>query len=73
MINKKITAFAKSYGYDGAVYRGKWNDYDVYEPIESGEEPANVGKPEFIFVSGDMVFMATDELAFQYIDSLPEE
>ena len=73
MVNNKIIEFAKSLGYDGAKHRGKWKTYDVYEPIDGGTEPMNVGKPEFIFVSGDRIFLASEKEAFEYIDSLPEE
>lgn len=72
-MKNKVLAYAKSLGYKDVRFSGKWKTYDVYEPIDGGTEPMNVGKPEFIFVSGDRIFLASEKEAFEYIDSLPEE
>lgn len=71
MVDKKILDYAKSLGYDGAEYKGKWKDYDVYAPTM--DEPADIGKPEFILNRGEQLFLTTEKEAFEYIDSLPEE
>ena len=73
MITEKVLAFAKSLGYDDAEHKGKWKNYDVYEATIKTDEPINVGKPTFIFVEGDDVFVAPEEEMFAYIDSLPED
>ena len=71
MVDERILEFAKSLGYDGAEYKGKWKGYDVYEPTM--EEPASIGKPEFILNRGEDIFLTTEKEAFEYIDSLPED
>lgn len=71
MVDKKIIDYAKSLGYDGAEYRGKWKDYDVYAPTM--KEPAGIGQPEFILNRGEQLFLTNEKEAFEYIDSLPDE
>lgn len=48
---EKIKHYAKTNGYDDAVYRGKWGVYNVYEPVMDGEQGACVGLPYFILAS----------------------
>lgn len=69
----KIKKFVRNFGYDDAKYRGEWKEYQVYEPILDDEEPANVGKPEFVLVTDETIRMATEDEVFEYIDSLPED
>lgn len=71
IVDKKIIEYAKSLGYDSAEYKGKWKDFDVYEPTL--KEPASIGKPEFILNRGEKLFLTTEKEAFEYIDSLPDE
>ena len=69
----KVKKFAQKFGYDGAKYRGEWKQYEVYEPTLENEEPADIGKPEFILVLDDTIRMATEDEAFEYIDTLPDD
>ena len=69
----KVNKFAQRFGYDGAEYRGEWKQYEVYEPVLDDEDPANVGKPEFVLVLDDTIRMATEDEVFEYIDSLPDD
>lgn len=69
----EVKRFARKLGYDGAKYRGEWKEFQVYEPTIEGDEPASVGKPEFILVIDDIIRMATEEEVFEYIDSLPDD
>ena len=73
MNQKKAAEFARECGYEGVRHCGLWRQYDVYEPISKSEDPANIGKPEFILAFDGMVRMATEDEAFMYIDSLPDE
>lgn len=72
MNRAKVAEFARQFGYDGARYCGKWEHYDVYEPITKSEGPADIGKPEFILDFDGIIRMATEDEVFKYIDSLPE-
>ena len=69
----KVKKFAQKFGYDCAEYRGEWKQYQVYAPTIEDDEPANVGKPEFVLVLGDSIRMATEDEVFEYIDSLPDD
>ena len=73
MNHTDVKKFVRKFGYDDAVYRGEWKDFDVYEPISEDEEAADVGKPEFVLVSDDTIRMATDSEIFKIIDSLPDD
>lgn len=73
MNQKKAAEFARKCGYDDARYCGAWEHYDVYEPISKSKEPANIGRPEFILDFDGMIRMATEDEAFRYMDSLPDE
>lgn len=76
MTKEKIIAFAKSKGYDGAEYAGKWKGYEVYEPTIKGateRDPAIVGIPLIILVKGDRIRLSTVDEAFEYMDSLEDE
>lgn len=70
---EKVKKFVRKFGYDDAEYRGEWKEYQVYAPILDDDEPANVGKPEFVLVHDDTIRMATEDEAFEYIDSLPDD
>ena len=70
---EKVKKFVRKFGYDDAEYHGEWKEYEVYEPILDDDEPANVGKPEFVLVRGDTIRMATEDEVFEYIDSLPDD
>lgn len=70
----KVIEYARSLGYDGAEHRGAWKHYEVYEPTSTEyTEPVSIGKPVFLFAEKDVVFMASEDEAFEYIDSLPDE
>ena len=71
MVDERIINYAKSLGYDGAEYKGKWKEYDVYEPTMN--EPTDIGKPVFILNRGEQLFTTTEEKALEDIDSLPDE
>lgn len=71
MVDERIINYAKSLGYDGAEYKGKWKEYDVYEPTL--KEPADIGKPVFILNQGENLRITTEKETFEYIDSLPDE
>lgn len=73
MNRDQVTEFARKAGYDGAEYRGKWKNFEVYAPVTENEEIANIGKPEFIFVFENIARMATEDEMFEYLDSLPED
>ena len=73
MKRDRVIEFARENGYDGAVFRGKWKHFDVYEPTSNGEEPANIGRQEFILEFDGMIRMTMEDEAFEYIDSLPDE
>lgn len=69
----QVITFLQKFGYDEATYRGKWKHFDVYEPAINGDDPADIGRPEFALVFGDRIRMATESEAFEYIDTLPDE
>lgn len=69
----KVKKYVQKFGYDDARYRGTWKHYDVYEPVTNDDEPADVGRPEFVFVHEDTIRMATESEVFEYIRSLPDE
>lgn len=69
----KVKKYVQKFGYDDALYRGIWQNYDVYEPVTEDEEPADVGRPEFVFVHDDTIRMATESEVFDYIRSLPDD
>ena len=69
----KVKKFAQKFGYDGAKYRGEWKQYEMYEPTLENEEPADIGKPEFILVLDDTIRMAPEDEVFEYIDTLPDD
>lgn len=73
MNRDQVTEFARKAGYDGAEYRGKWKNFEVYALVTENEEIANIGKPEFIFVFENIARMATEDEMFEYLDSLPED
>lgn len=76
MTDAKIEAFARKKGYDGARYVGQWRGYSVYEPTIKGateESPAIVGIPLIILVKGENIRLSTEDEAFEYLDSLPDE
>lgn len=73
MILSKVKKFVQKLGYDGAKYRGGWKQYQVYEPTLNDEDPADIGKPEFVLVLDDTIRMATEDEVFEYIDSLPDD
>jgi len=72
MMNK-VVEFAKTNGYDKAVYSGKWHDYDVYDPCYDDNEVRFEGLPFFILVKDDTIRMSTDDEAFSYIDTFPDD
>jgi hypothetical protein len=75
MTKQKIIAFARSKGYDGAMYSGKWNGYEVYEPTVKGsteEDPAIIGVPLIILVKGEDIRLSTVDEAFEYLDTIDE-
>lgn len=65
---EQIKEFAKQQGYDDALSIGKWKDFDVYEPIFSGEDTSIIGVPFMILVKDDNIRMSTIEEAFEQID-----
>lgn len=73
MTLQKIIEFARKNGYDGAVPKGMWRDYKVYEPTFEGDKPMNVGLPLMILVKGEEIRLSTPDEAFAYLDTLPDE
>lgn len=67
MKHNKVINFAKEQGYDGALYIGKWRDYDIYEPVFNGDDVSFVGIPLLILVKGDNIRMSTVEEAFEQL------
>lgn len=45
---KKAMELAKSSIYDGVQHLGKWNGYEVFDPIFDDDEPRFIGLPQFI-------------------------
>ena len=39
--------------YDDAQYVGRWNDFEVYEPIFNDDEEHIIGLPQYILAKGD--------------------
>ena len=75
MTNAQVKAYAKSQGYEGAEYLGKWRGYDVYNPNIAGASetnPAIVGLPLIILVKGDKIRMSTPDEAFAYLDTIED-
>lgn len=60
---KKVKAFAKEQGYDDVLPLGKWQGYDIYEPIFNGADVAFVGLPLMVMVKGETIRMSTVEEA----------
>lgn len=76
MIREQIVQFAKKNGYDDVIYKGKWRQYDVYEPTIDGATPENpvyVGLPFIILVEGNKIRLSTKEEGFAYIYDLEDE
>lgn len=76
MTKDKIIEFARSKGYDGAEYSGKWKDYEVYNPTVDGfteKDPAIIGLPLIILVQGDRIRLSTADEAFEYLDTFEDE
>lgn len=68
MTNDKIINFAKKQGYDGALYIGKWKNYEAYEPIfDNNSDVSFIGPPLLILVENDKIRMSTVEEAFNQL------
>ena len=65
----EVITFAKAQGYDDASYIGKWKEYEVYEPVYSGDDVSFVGVPLLILVKGDSIRMSTVEEAFEPLNN----
>lgn len=47
-----VQEYAKSKGYDRAVFLKTWNGYQCYEPVAKGDGISFVGLPLVILVKG---------------------
>lgn len=63
MKKERIIKFAKEHGYENIEYLGKWQDYDVYEPIFDEENVSFIGLPLVILVKNSIIRMSTAEEA----------
>jgi len=61
---------SEKHRYDNAIYIGKWEEYDVYEPGDDLEDIAFTGVPLVILVQGDYIRMSTPEEAYKQLDSM---
>lgn len=50
---KRAIHKAKLSIYDGARLIGKWNGFEVYEPIFADNEPHYIGFPQFIIAKAN--------------------
>ena len=58
---REITAFARSYEYDGAHWTNvRFNGYKVYKPYFFDGRVRYVGHPKFILVKGRSIRMVCD-------------
>ncbi|MCK9479196.1 MAG: hypothetical protein M0R40_06805 [Firmicutes bacterium] len=66
----EIIDFAKKQGYISAKSLGKWNGYDIYEPIYNEDGVSFIGVPLLILVQDKEIRMSTVDEAFEHLDSL---
>ena len=67
---KEVIEFAKKKGYINAKYIGKWDVYNVYEPIFSFDKIAFIGLPLVILKNKNELRMSTPEEAMKILREL---
>lgn len=64
-------AYAKKIGYVTAKKIGRWNNYDVYEPLMDPADGIPItGIPVFILSRGGEVRTSTPDESFKIMDNL---
>ena len=64
---RKVELYAKQMGYEGATFRLKWKEYNVYEPIYS-DELSYIGLPLMILEKDGKMRMTDVDEAFAIQD-----
>jgi hypothetical protein len=57
---KQAQKIARASIYDDAKYIGKWNGYEVYEPIFTDDKEHYIGFPQYILVKGETLRWTKD-------------
>lgn len=74
MNKDKIQKFAQENGYEKINYKGKWKDYEVFDPIYSeSKEISYVGYPLMILVKNEEIRLTTPEESLELLDIFTEE
>ena len=67
----KAKKMASDAGFHDVRYAGKWNEYDIFEPIFTDEFAHYTGLPVFILSKdGALKWEKTPEICFEIIDAL---
>jgi hypothetical protein len=61
MHNDIIKVFAVKQGFQDIKLLGKYNDYDIYQPIFTDEKTHIVGMPQYILVKGENIKLEIDK------------
>lgn len=76
-MNKKNLSRARKMAqesiYDDAQYVGRWNDFEVYEPIFNDDEEHFIGLPQYILAKGDTLRWTNDTEGLDILRDLPED
>lgn len=69
----KARKMAQESIYDDAQYVGRWNDFEVYEPIFNDDEEHFIGPPQYILAKGDTLRWTNDTEGLDVLHDLPED
>lgn len=61
MHNEVIKSFAIKQGFQDIKLLGKYNDYDIYQPIFTDEKTHIVGMPQYILVRDEDIRFEIDK------------
>lgn len=59
--------------YDDAQYVGRWNGFEVYEPIFNDDEVRFTGLPQYILAKGGTLRWTHDTEGLDVLHDLPED
>lgn len=64
---QKVIDFARKHGYDNVKPLDPWREYEVYEPVFTGNDVVCIGLPLIILIKDETIRMSTGEEALQQI------
>ena len=67
-MEEKVLQFAKDHGFDSVTYRGRWKDFDIFQPEKEAEYW--IGDPVVIMVQGEKIRFSSHNESFQIFDEM---